>query len=41
MVRIGKELDPTYENQVIEILRDYKDVFAWTYEGIPPHICEH
>jgi hypothetical protein len=29
---------------VIEILRDYKDVFAWTYEdmkGIPPHICEH
>jgi hypothetical protein len=44
MVRIGKELDPTYENQVIEILRNYKDVFAWTYEnkkGIPPHNCEH
>ena len=44
MVRIGKELDPTYEEQVIEILRDYKNVFVWTYEdmkGIPPHICEH
>jgi hypothetical protein len=44
MVRIGKELGPTYENQVIEILRDDKEVFAWTYENIkkiPPHICEH
>ena len=44
MVRIGKELDPTYEEQVIEIVRDYKDVFTWMYEdmkGIPPHICEH
>jgi hypothetical protein len=43
MVQIGKEFDPTYENQVIEILRDYKDVLAWTYEDmkwIPPHICE-
>ena len=44
MVRIGKELDPAYEEQLIEILMDYKDVFTWTYEdmkGIPPHICEH
>jgi hypothetical protein len=44
MVRIGKELDPTYEGQVIEILRDYEDVFTWMYEdmkGILPHICEH
>jgi hypothetical protein len=44
MVRIGKELDPTYEEQVIEILRNYKDVFTWTYEdmkGIPTRICQH
>jgi hypothetical protein len=44
MVRIEKELDPTYEEQVIEILRDYKDVFAWTYEDmkkILPHICKY
>ena len=39
MVQIGKELDLACEEQVIKILRDYKDIFARTYEvmkGIPP-----
>lgn len=34
MVRIGRELDPAYEEQIIKIPRDYKDVFAWTYKDM-------
>lgn len=44
MIRIGKELDSAYEEQIIKILKDYKDIFAWMYEdikGIPLHICEY
>ena len=44
MVRVGKDIEEKYEKKLIEVLKSYKDAFAWTYEdmkGIPPHICEH
>lgn len=44
MVRVGKDIEEKYEKKLIQLLKSYKDVFAWTYEdmkGIPPHICEH
>ena len=39
-----KYLEEKYEKKLIEFLKNYKDVFAWTYgdmKGIPLHICEH
>lgn len=44
IVRIGKEFDLAYKEQVIKILRCYKDVLTWMCEdmkGQPPYICEH
>lgn len=43
-VRICKNLEAIFQKDLIELLREYKDVFAWSFEdlkGIPPHICKH
>jgi hypothetical protein len=32
LVLISKELEPTLKSQLINLVRQYKDVFAWTLE---------
>jgi hypothetical protein len=37
-------LEPIVTDQLIELLKEFKDVFAWTYKdlkGIPPKIVQH
>jgi len=34
-VRIGTTLSPSERTAMIELLKDYKDVFAWLYEDMP------
>ncbi|KAJ8422437.1 hypothetical protein Cgig2_014328 [Carnegiea gigantea] len=44
MVQIGKELDPPIRDGIVELLRQYKDVFAFDpseMPGITPDIMEH
>jgi hypothetical protein len=46
MQRVKKNtiLEPIVTDQLIELLKEFKDVFAWTYKdlkGIPPKIVQH
>lgn len=44
MVRIGLSLSVVERTQLIETLKEYRDVFAWSYKdmpGIDPEIAEH
>ena len=34
-VKIGASLDPDVKKQVIELLREYIDIFAWSYQDMP------
>jgi hypothetical protein len=37
-------LEPIVNYQLIELLKEFKDIFAWTYKdlkGIPPKIAHH
>ncbi len=41
---MNSALEPTIIDQVIKLLKEFKDVFAWTYKdlkGIPPKIVQH
>ena len=44
LVKIAQDLSPDKEVKLIQTLRDYMDVFAWTYKdlkGVDPTICQH
>jgi len=34
-VKIGASLDPTVKKRIIELLKEYVDVFAWSYRDMP------
>ena len=41
---IATDLDPEEEELLIKTLKEYKDVFAWSYKdlkGVDPDICQH
>jgi hypothetical protein len=43
-VKISVDLDPVINNQLIELLKEFKDIFTYTYKdlkGIPPDIAQH
>jgi hypothetical protein len=43
-VKISVDLEPVVSHQLIELLKEFKDIFAWTYKdlkGIPPDIAQH
>jgi hypothetical protein len=43
-VKINVNLEPIVSYQLIELLKEFKDIFAWTYKdlkGIPPKIAQH
>ncbi|XP_028208435.1 uncharacterized protein LOC114391656 [Glycine soja] len=43
-VKIGASLEATVKRRVIELLKEYVDVFAWSYQDMPgldPRIVEH
>jgi hypothetical protein len=43
-VLIAKELDEDFKEQLTNVLRTYKDVFAWSYEdmkGLNPEFYHH
>lgn len=44
MVKIGANLDSQRSQNVKQLFKEYKHIFAWTYKylkGIPPHIAQH
>lgn len=41
LVKLNADLNSSIVNAIEQLLKDYKDVFAWTYKdlkGIPPHL---
>ncbi|MCO5588364.1 hypothetical protein L7F22_042319 [Adiantum nelumboides] len=43
-VRVSANLDQTFRRGLQDLLREYKDVFAWHYsdmKGVDPAFCEH
>jgi len=41
---ISESLSPSEKEDLIHLIREYKDVFAWNYEDMPrlnPHIAMH
>jgi hypothetical protein len=43
-VKINVDLEPIINSQLVELLKEFKDIFAWTYKnlkGIPPKISQH
>ena len=43
-IRIGSSLSPNEKSKLIDVLRSYLDVFAWSYEDMPgldPTIVQH
>ena len=43
-LRIGSSLSPDERSRLIDLLRSYLDVFAWSYEDMPsldPTIVQH
>ena len=43
-IRIGSSLSPDERSRLIDLLRSYLDVFAWSYEDMPgldPNIVQH
>ncbi len=44
MVKLSTNLDSFVADAIEQLLKKYKDVFAWTYKdlrGIPPHLMQH
>ena len=42
--RVSAELEKQFKEQLVQLLKEYRDVFAWTYtdmEGIDPKFYEH
>lgn len=43
-VKLNGALEPNYAKEAKDLLREFKDVFVWSYqylEGILTHIAEH
>jgi hypothetical protein len=43
-VKISVDLEPIINSQLIELLKEFKDIFVWTYKDlndIPPKIVQH
>ena len=43
-IKIGELLDATVKKRVIELLREYVDIIAWSYKdmsGLDPEVVEH
>jgi hypothetical protein len=43
-VNINSDLEHVIDNQLIELLKEFKDIFAWTYKdlkGIPLDVPQH
>jgi hypothetical protein len=43
-MKMNFTLEPIVTYQLIELLKEFKDVFAWRYKdlkGIPPKIAQH
>jgi hypothetical protein len=43
-VKINVDLEPVVSYQLIELLKEFKDIFAWTYKnlkGIPLDVVQH
>ena len=43
-VYIAMDLELTKEQRLVEILQEFRDVFAWSYKdlkGVDPTICQH
>jgi hypothetical protein len=41
---VNSSLEPVVIDQLIELLKEFKDVFSWTYKdlnGIPLEIAQH
>ena len=41
---INSDLDPSQQEQLVNLLRNHRDAFAWGYEdmeGIPLETCTH
>lgn len=44
LVYIATDLSPKEEQPLIELLKEYRDVFAWSYKdlkGVNPSVCQH
>ena len=44
MVWIATDLEADEETILISTLKEYKDVFAWSYKdlkGVDPQVCQH
>ena len=43
-VKIGSSLDPSVKKEIVDLLREYVDIFAWSYQDMPglsTEIVEH
>ena len=43
-VKIGSSLDPSAKKEIVNLLREYVDIFAWSYQDMPglsTEIVEH
>ena len=43
-VKIGSSLDPVAKKEIVDLLREYVDIFAWSYQDMPglsTEIVEH
>ena len=41
---IATDLEPEEESELIKLLKEYKDVFAWSFKdlkGVDPIVCQH
>ena len=44
MIWIATDLETDEETKLISTLKEYKDVFAWSYKdlkGVDPQVCQH
>ena len=44
LVYIAMDLDSSEEHELIKILQEFRDMFAWSYKdlrGVGPSICQH
>ena len=43
-VKIGSSLDPSTKKEIVDLLKEYVDIFAWSYQDMPglsTEIVEH
>jgi len=44
LISISESLSPTEKKDLISLIKEYIDVFAWSYEDMPgldPHVAMH